>query len=254
MATVVRKSFEEQLQELQDDLLRMGRFVEGAVAKAMRALINQDVNLANEVIQEDDIADDLDVEIFTKAMKLLALQQPMARDLRIIGTALKIVTDLERIGDHAVDIAKLAKILSKHKFFKPLVDIPKLADLALGMVHNSLQAYINRDIELAIQVCRDDDMVDELYESLFEGLVGYMERDPSLVSRRLTCFLSPTFWSGLLTTPPTWLSSFSSLRLEGLNSWLGATEADQNRRLDFTAPYLTKGITWRIDGLKARGR
>ncbi|MGQ9727877.1 MAG: phosphate signaling complex PhoU family protein, partial [Candidatus Fervidibacter sp.] len=85
MATVVRKSFEEQLQELQDDLLRMGRFVEGAVSKAMRALINQDVNLANEVVQEDDIADDLDVEIFTKAMKLLALQQPMARDLRIIG-------------------------------------------------------------------------------------------------------------------------------------------------------------------------
>jgi len=119
MATVVRKSFEEQLQELQDDLLRMGRFVEGAVAKAMRALINQDVNLANEVIQEDDIADDLDVEIFTKAMKLLALQQPMARDLRIIGTALKIVTDLERIGDHAVDIAKLARILSKHKSSSP---------------------------------------------------------------------------------------------------------------------------------------
>ncbi|MCX7643138.1 MAG: phosphate signaling complex protein PhoU [Armatimonadetes bacterium] len=183
MATVVRKSFEEQLQELQDDLLRMGRFVEGAVAKAMHALVNQDVNLANEVIQEDDIADDLDVEIFTKAMKLLALQQPMARDLRVIGTALKIVTDLERIGDHAVDIAKLARILSKHKFFKPLVDIPRLADMALNMVHNSIQAYINRDIELAIQVCRDDDKVDDLYESLFDELVGYMERDPSLVEQ-----------------------------------------------------------------------
>jgi phosphate transport system regulatory protein PhoU len=201
MATVVRKSFEEQLQELQDDLLRMGRFVEGAVAKAMRALINQDVNLANEVIQEDDIADDLDVEIFTKAMKLLALQQPMARDLRIIGTALKIVTDLERIGDHAVDIAKLAKILSKHRFFKPLVDIPKLADLALGMVHNSLQAYINRDIELAIQVCRDDDMVDELYESLLRNWWLHGAR-PVLVEQATYLLFVATFWSGLLTTPP----------------------------------------------------
>ncbi|MFA0774651.1 MAG: hypothetical protein THHGLFOP_000147, partial [Candidatus Fervidibacter sp.] len=117
MAVTIRKSFEEQLQELQDDLLRMGRFVEGAVAKAMKALVAQDIALANEVIREDDIADDLDVEIETKAMKLLALQQPMARDLRIIGTALKIVTDLERIGDHAVDIAKLARLLAHEPFF-----------------------------------------------------------------------------------------------------------------------------------------
>jgi phosphate transport system regulatory protein PhoU len=236
MATVVRKSFEEQLQDLQDDLLRMGRFVEGAVAKAMRALINQDVNLANEVIQEDDIADDLDIEIFTKAMKLLALQQPMARDLRIIGTALKIVTDLERIGDHAVDIAKLAKILSKHKFFKPLVDIPKLADLALGMVHNSLQAYINRDIELAIQVCRTTIWLTNFTRAFLPSWLATWSETRLWLSRRLTCFLSLTFWSGLPTTPPTWLSLSSSLRLEGLNSWLGATEADQNRRLDFTAP------------------
>ncbi len=183
MAIMARKSFEEQIQELQDDLLRMGRFVEGAVAKAMKALVHQDVRLANEVIREDDIADDLDIEIETKAMRLLALQQPMARDLRIIGTALKIVTDLERIGDHAVDIAKLARILSTHTYFKPLVDIPKLAGLALGMVHASLQAYVNRDIELAIQVCRDDDQVDTLYESLFSELVEYMMKDPHLVEQ-----------------------------------------------------------------------
>ncbi|GBC99172.1 Phosphate-specific transport system accessory protein PhoU [bacterium HR17] len=183
MAVTIRKSFEEQLQELQDDLLRMGRFVEGAVAKAMKALTTQDIALANEVIREDDIADDLDVEIETKAMRLLALQQPMARDLRLIGTALKIVTDLERIGDHAVDIAKLARILARQTFFKPLVDIPRLAQLALNMVHNALQAYVNRDIELAIQVCRDDDQVDDLYESLFAELVDYMKRDPSLVEQ-----------------------------------------------------------------------
>ncbi len=183
MAITVRKSFEEQLQELQDDLLRMGRFVEGAVAKAMKALVNQNVALANEVIREDDIADDLDVEIMTKAMKLLALQQPMARDLRIIGTAMKIVTDLERIGDHAVDIAKMARILASEPYFKPLVDIPRLAQMALGMVHDALQAYVNRDIDLAIQVCKDDDKVDELYESLFAELVDYMKGDPSLVEQ-----------------------------------------------------------------------
>lgn len=183
MAIAIRKSFEEQLQELQDDLLRMGRFVEGAVAKAMKALVTQNVALANEVIREDDIADDLDIEIMTKAMKLLALQQPMARDLRIIGTAMKIVTDLERIGDHAVDIAKMVRILAHETYFKPLVDIPRLAELALGMVHNALQAYVNRDIELAIQVCKDDDKVDELYESLFAELVDYMKRDPSLVEQ-----------------------------------------------------------------------
>lgn len=180
---MVRRSFEEQLQELQDDLLRMGQFVEGAISKAMRALVTQDVELATEVVREDDIADDLDIEIVTKAMKLLALQQPMARDLRVIATAMKIVTDLERIGDHAVDIAKMARILAREPFFKPLVDIPRLAEMALGMVHEALQAYVNRDIELAIQVCKDDDKVDELYESLFNELVDYMKRDPSLVEQ-----------------------------------------------------------------------
>ncbi|MCS7225063.1 MAG: phosphate signaling complex protein PhoU [Armatimonadetes bacterium] len=183
MAITTRKSFEEQIQELQEDLLRMGRFVEGAVAKAMRALVQQNIQLANEVVREDDIADDLDIEIETKAMRLLALQQPMARDLRIIGTALKIVTDLERIGDHAVDIAKLSRVLAGQTFFKPLVDLSRLADLALGMVHGALQAYINRDIELAIQVCRDDDQVDEAYENLFAELVEHMMKDPNLVAQ-----------------------------------------------------------------------
>lgn len=179
----IRRTFEEQLDELQNDLLRLGRFVEEALGKAIDALVRQDLQLAKQVVADDDFADDMHVGIQMRAMQLLALQQPMARDLRSIGSALRIVMDLERIGDHAVDIAKVARSMAGQSFFKPLVDIPQLGDLSRKMIGNSLQAFIAHDMELAIQVAGDDDAVDDLCDHLQVELLDKMRHDATLVDQ-----------------------------------------------------------------------
>ena len=179
----IRRTFDEQLQELQDDMVRLGRFVEEALGKALDALVRQDLQLAKQVVNDDDFADDMNFGIQTRATQLIALQQPMARDLRVVGSSIRIVTDLERIGDHAVDIAKITRTLAGQSFFKPLVDIPRLGILARQMVADSLQAFINHDAGQAIQVARDDDAVDELCDALQSELLEKMRQDPSLVEQ-----------------------------------------------------------------------
>lgn len=179
----IRRTFEDQLSELQSDLLRLGRFVEEALGKALDALVNQDLALAKQVVMDDDFADDMNFGIQTRAMQLLALQQPMARDLRVVGSSLRIVIDLERIGDHAVDIAKVARSLAGQTYFKPLVDIPRLGMLSRKMVSDSLQAFISHDLDKALQVARDDDAVDDLCDRLQNELIEQMRNDPSLVEQ-----------------------------------------------------------------------
>ena len=125
-------------------MLRLGRFVEEALGKAMDALVRQDLPLPSRSSTDDDFADDMTFGIQARAMQLLALQQPMARDLRFIGASMRIVIDLERIGDHAVDIAKITRSMAGQSFFKPLVDIPQLGELSRKMVGDSLQAFINQ--------------------------------------------------------------------------------------------------------------
>ena len=180
---IIRRTFEEQLQELQNDLLRLGRFVEESVGKAMDALERQDLPLAKQVVAEDDFADDMTFGIQARAMQLLALQQPMARDLRVIGASIRIVIDLERIGDHAVDIAKITRSLAGQSYFKPLVDIPELGRLARAMVGDSLQAFIDHSIEGAYKVVDDDDQVDDLCARLETELMDKMRDDPTLVEQ-----------------------------------------------------------------------
>lgn len=180
---IIRRSFEEQLQELQNDLLRLGRFVEESLARAMDALERQDLALAKQVVADDDFADDMTFGIQARAMQLLALQQPMARDLRIVGASIRIVIDLERIGDHAVDIAKITRSLAGQSYFKPLVDIPELGRLARTMVGDSLQAFIDHSIEGAYQVVNDDDEVDDLCKHLENELMDKMRDDPTLVEQ-----------------------------------------------------------------------
>ncbi len=179
----IRRTFEEQLDELQNDMLRLGRFVEEALGKALDALVNQDLALAKQVVLDDDFADDMNFGIQTRAMQLLALQQPMARDLRVVGSSLRIVIDLERIGDHAVDIAKVARSLAGQSYFKPLVDIPRLGLLSRKMVNDSLNAFVAHDQDKAIQVARDDDAVDDLCDQLQNELIERMRNDPSLVEQ-----------------------------------------------------------------------
>jgi phosphate transport system protein len=180
---IIRRTFEDQLQELQNDMLRLGRFVEEALGKSLDALVRQDFAAAKQVIADDDFADDMDFGIQARAMQLLALQQPMARDLRIIGACLRIVVDLERIGDHAVDIAKVVRSLAGQTYSKPLTDLAHLGELSRKMVGDSLQAFVSYDVEQAVQVARDDDAVDDLCDQVQTALLDQMREDPTRVEQ-----------------------------------------------------------------------
>lgn len=156
----------------------MGTMVEEAVERAVRSLAEQDIALAQSVIDNDDAVDDLELDIEQRCMTLFALQQPMAADLRAIGTALKIITDLERMADHAVDIAKVTRRLEGQPLIKPLIDIPRMAAIGRTMVRDALSAYVNRDVDLAYRMIARDDEVDHLYSQIFRELLTYMLEDP----------------------------------------------------------------------------
>ncbi len=178
-----RQNYNQELEALRQQLLTMGQQVEQAIQSSVEALCQQDNELAKQVIAGDDVIDELEVDIEDKCLLLIARQQPLAGDLRVIGTCLKITTDLERMGDHATDIAEIAIRLGKQPLIKPLVDIPVMAGLAQKMLHNSLAAYINLDIALAEQIGVDDDEVDHIYNRLFRELLTYMMEDPSTISQ-----------------------------------------------------------------------
>jgi len=181
VAASIRHSFEHQLAELQDDILRMGSYVVDMLSLSMQALVRQDDVIARRVIDMDDTADYLDLHIEQKCMRLLALQQPMARDLRIIGTALKVITDLERIGDYAVDIAKTARRLSKEPYFTPLGELSRMSTAVEWMVRECIHAYVEQDLDLVAEVVARDEEVDECYDLLFTEMLQRMERDPNVI-------------------------------------------------------------------------
>lgn len=178
-----REGFQNSLVELQKDILRMGSLVEEAIAQAVEALKKQDMALANSVIESDRVIDDLELEIEDKCMKLIATQQPMAKDLRRISAAFKMVTDLEKMGDHASDIAKATRRIGNQPLIKPLIDIPRMAELSQKMVKDSLDAYVNENPELAYAVAQDDDMVDHLHSQVFRELLTYMMEDPRTINQ-----------------------------------------------------------------------
>lgn len=157
----------------------MGTLVATMLRQAVDALQQNDVALAEGVLVQDDAVDEMDRKIEAQCIRLLALQQPMARDLRQIESALKVVTDLERIGDHAVDIAKIARKMAQEFYLKqPLLDVGPLSKMALTMVHQSLEALVRYDQELAVKVCDDDDAVDEAFKVLREELLNLTQREP----------------------------------------------------------------------------
>jgi phosphate transport system protein len=180
---VTRRSFHEELAELHGNVLRMGTFVTEAIQKAVQSLARLDAALACEVIGGDDTVDQMMIDIEKRCLELLALQQPMASDLRSIGTALKIVTDLERIADHATDIARVTIRLEGEKLIKPLVDIPYMADLVQKMTKEALEAYVSRDIERVQRMVAMDDEVDAAYKRIFDELLEIMQRDPKTVKQ-----------------------------------------------------------------------
>ncbi|GIM45536.1 phosphate transport system regulatory protein PhoU [Collibacillus ludicampi] len=183
-----RKGFHQSLQELQHDLLKMGTLVEEAIHLAVKSLAQMDQELAEKVVAQDDQIDEMMLQIENGCLRLLALQQPMAGDLRVIGTALKIVTDLERIADHATDIAKTTLRLSGESLIKPLIDIPRMADLAKAMVREALTAYVERNIDRALALAEKDDEVDALYTKMFSEIVTMMGSSRAM-NRQLTHLL-----------------------------------------------------------------
>ena len=181
--TVVRQNFDQDLETLRQDLVRMGEIVQVSIKDAVDALAKRDKDLARRVMEGDDVIDRMQVEIEDRCISLIARQQPVATDLRILGTGLKITTDLERIGDHAFDIAKIVLLIGDEPLIKPLVDIPRMAKISQQMLKDSLQAYLKLDIELAEQVCRADDRVDELYNQVFRELLTYMLEDTKKIKQ-----------------------------------------------------------------------
>ena len=177
-----RQSFRDELTALEQELLQMGSLTGVMLTQAVEAVQNSDVALAEGVLVQDDAVDEMDRKIEAQCIRLLALQQPMARDLRQVESALKVITDLERIGDHAVDIAKIARKLTQEFYLKqPLLDIGPLSQLALTMVRQSLESLVRHDLELAVKVCDDDDAVDDLFKSLRQELLELTQRQPSHV-------------------------------------------------------------------------
>lgn len=179
--TITRHSFDSELKELENKLLVMASCVESMVADAVEALMKRNLELAEAVIHRDDEVDEMDVDIEHRCLRLLALQQPMASDLRTIGTAMKMITDIERIGDYAVDIAKAARKLANEPYASPLIDIPRLAQMSRRMLRGSLEAFVKRDLQLALQVCEEDDEVDQLYRQMRSQLHEIMKQDPNQV-------------------------------------------------------------------------
>ena len=178
-----RENFHRILEETQQDVLRMGSLVEEAITKAVDALARSDVKSAEEILRADDYIDDLNVLIETNCLNLLALQQPMASDLRTIAAMLDIIIDLERIGDHACDIAQITRNLANEPHLKPLVDIPLMAAKARDMLRESLDAFSHRDAQAAHDIPSKDDEVDRLYRKVFAELIQFMARDPKAIGR-----------------------------------------------------------------------
>jgi phosphate transport system protein len=184
-----RHHFEEELQALKRRLLNMGALVEERVHLAVQALMERRPEATDRIINGDQDVNDLQIEIDDRCLKLLALQQPMASDLRLITAAMKINSDLERIGDQAVNIAENAARVLVHPPLKPLLDLPRMAEITERMTRDSLDAFVRRDPDLARDILGRDDEVDQLKDQVFRVLLTYMMADPATIERALGLIL-----------------------------------------------------------------
>lgn len=181
----MRHTFEEHLSELKDKVLAMAVNTENSIDLAMTALKNRDMNLARLVIEGDDIIDEQERQIEADCIELIARQQPMAADLRLISMVLKMITDIERIADHSSDISEITLRLGSEEPIKPLVDIPKMAEVARAMVHQAIRAYVANDLNMALAVCQRDDEVDALFAKVVVDLSLMMKANPAVVDRAI---------------------------------------------------------------------
>ena len=180
---MVRADFDRNLKALQDDLLALGSMVEKAITKSMNALKNRDLEASRQVVEDDDLIDRRRFQLEDQCIDLIATQQPIAIDLRTLMAVLHIAVELERMGDYAEGIGKISLMMGDQPPLKPLVDIPRMADKATAMLQRSLDALVNRDADSALQVCKDDDEVDNLYDEVYRELLTYMIHDPKSIQR-----------------------------------------------------------------------
>ncbi len=179
----IRTSFHKKLREIQDDILVMGSMVSKAIARAIEALQNRDLKLAQQIINDDQKINQKRFEIEEKCVQLIATQQPMASDLRTIISVLNIITELERIGDYAEGNARVAIMIGNEPPLKPLIDIPHMAEKTIDMLNRSLDAFIKRDAESAEAIIGEDDLIDNLYDQVFRELLFFMSEDPKTITR-----------------------------------------------------------------------
>jgi phosphate transport system protein len=181
----MQRHFDEELATLKDKILRMGAMVEEQIANAIKALVERDSDLARHVIENDHRVNAMDVQVDEDCLRLIALHQPMAGDLRFLTTAMKISTELERMSDLAENISERSIELNEEPQLKPYIDIPRMAQEALRMVKESLDAFVNRNSELARSVCKADDVIDDLNHQIFRELLSFMIEDPQTTTRAI---------------------------------------------------------------------
>jgi phosphate transport system protein len=179
----IRTKFRRKLKEVQDDVLVMGSMAEKAINLSIKALKERDIPLANDIIKDDKKIDMKRFEIENKCIQLIATQQPMASDLRTIISVFNIISEVERIGDHAEGIAKIVIMIGDEPSLKPLIDIPRMAEKTVDMLHRSLEAFVKHDTDDAIAIATEDDEVDELYDQVFRELISFMIEDPRTITR-----------------------------------------------------------------------
>lgn len=178
-----RASFDLALKNLNNDLLKMCEEVKNQIRLSIKSLVNKDVELAKQVIKDDDIIDNLNKEIEDRCVRVIATEQPLAKDLREIFTAIKVVTDLERMADYAVDIAKITIHLKDDEYVKSLIQIPELAEKVLNVISLAIDAYVKGDSKRAYEVCKMDDDIDDLYKEILEELFNMMIEDNSVATQ-----------------------------------------------------------------------
>lgn len=186
MATVAhRTALDRDLRSVQDDMLRLGSLIDSAIDRALQALANRDFNLARQIIADDAQVNDLRFQIEEACFVAIATQQPAARDLRVLVAAMNIVSDLERMADHAAGIAEIVLRMGDEPLLKPLIDMPRMAAEARDMLRQALDAYVKQDAELARSVAVRDDVIDGLYKQIFRELLSFMLEDPRTTTRAL---------------------------------------------------------------------
>jgi phosphate transport system protein len=169
-----REHFDECLKDLSICVLKVGTYVEGALKKALNALIEQDVKAADEIIAEDEVINQMHLDIEDKCVGTIAREQPVAGDLREIMTTIKVVSNLERIGDHAVHLAKATKRMAGHPYHSSIYKIKKMAEIGIQMVHDGVEAYVNKDSVTARAVAKNDDQIDQIHDELIQELLDAM--------------------------------------------------------------------------------